>query len=109
MLTIPDCKVSDVNSFILLNASAPIVVTFPGIVNEVRLVPTNAAFPICVTPVPIEADVTWLLILKALFAILVTVLGIVTLPTQLELLTRTLFVIVKNPEVPQATSPLVPL
>jgi hypothetical protein len=48
--------------------------------------------------------------MKALLATLVTVLGIVTLPAQfVDLLTTTLFVIVKNPEVPQATSPLVPL
>jgi hypothetical protein len=53
-------------------------------------------------------DVTALLHMKALLATLVTVLGIVTLPAQFDLLTTTLFVIVKNPEVPQLTVPLVP-
>lgn len=62
IFTIPDSKVSDVSSMILWKALAPIVVTFPGIVSEVRLVPTKAELPIWVTPVPIETDVTWLLI-----------------------------------------------
>ena len=55
----PSFKVNEVRSR-SLNALLPIEVTFPGIVSEVILVPTNAELPIWVTPVPIEREVTWL-------------------------------------------------
>ena len=76
----------EARAFVKPNAKSPMRLTLPGIVTEVRPLKKNAIPEMDVTPA-----------------------GISTVPEQLEFPVTTLSKMVNEPDVPQSTTPLVPL